>query len=555
MIANRRSPLFVTAALLSALALGVGSAPTPSSAQVSTSDVDKIFAAFSGTETPGCTVAVSEAGQPVLERAYGMADLEHDVPNTPETVLEPGSVAKQFTAAATILLALDGKLSLSDDIREYIPELPDYGETITIRQLLNHTSGLRDWGSVAAIGGWPRTTRTYTHKHVLDIASRQMSLNYTPGEFYSYTNTGYNLQAVLVERVSGMSFPEFSRTRVFEPLGMMNTQWRDDYTRIIKNRGIAYRPTDDGSFRQHMPFESVFGNGGLLTTVGDLLKFTHNLQTGALWGPEFLREMHTQGVLNSGRQIPYASGLFVGEYKGLREVQHSGGTAGYRGFLTRFPDHGLAVAVMCNAANANPGRFAHQTADLFLGDELVSEEPEPATVDPVQISNDRLEMFAGTYKRTRDRRRLEITVANGALKLQGQSVTHIGQDRFTFGGMIIKFLSDPGGGRPSAAVTLPDGDVAQVEPVDAFDPTGDDLAEFVGAYRSGEAEVTYSFEVQEGSLVIVDRYGRPTPIRPYYADTFQGAGGIWTFRRESGRVTSVSLTRGRVWDLRFARVR
>ena len=554
MIVNYGSFLSSSALSSTALLLVLGPLPADATAQVSASDVDEVFAAFSGTDTPGCTVAVSEAGRPVLQRAYGMADLEHDVVNTPETVLEPGSVAKQFTAAATILLALDGEISLSDDVRKYIPELPVYDEIITVRHLRNHTSGLRDWGSVAGIGGWPRTTRVHTHTHMLDIARRQKSLNYTPGEYYSYTNTGYNLQAVLVERVSGMSFAEFSRARVFEPLGMTKTQWRDDYTRIVKDRAIAYSPTPEGAFRQNMPFENVHGNGGLLTTVGDLLKFTHNFQTGALWGPEFVKEMHTQGILNSGREIAYASGLFVGEYKGVREIQHSGGTAGYRGFLTRFSDQGVAVAVMCNAGNANPTAFAHQVADLYLGDALVADEADPPTAKAVEVSVDRLEMFAGAYKQVRNQQRLVLTVLDGNLQVEGQSLIPLGKDRFTVGGAVVQFETRPDGGRPSAVVTTPDGDVIQLEPVGDFDPSQEDLTEFVGAYRNDEAEVTYSFAVQEGGLVVVDRYGQATPVQPHYTDAFSGRGGLWIFLREGGRVTSLSFAAGRVWDLQFERV-
>lgn len=366
------SPRLYTAMLLTAVTCA--SAAAQQAATVQLASIDSIFQQFDGTRTPGCAVGVSDAHSIILERAYGMADLEHDVANAAGTVFEPGSVSKQFTAAATILLALDGKISLQDDIREYIPELPDYGEPVTIRHLLNHTSGLRDWGAVAGIEGWPRTTRVHTHIHMLDIASRQMSLNYPPGEYYSYTNTGYNLQAVLVERVSGMSFAEFSKKRIFEPLGMSRTEWRDDFTRIVKDRAIAYRRDSEGGWSMLMPFENVHGNGGLLTTVGDLLRFTHNLETGDLGGPRFLEQMHRQGVLNSGTTIPYASGLFVGEYKGVREVQHSGATAAYRGFLTRFPDQGIAVAVMCNASNGNAGGLARRVADLYLGDAITEEE-------------------------------------------------------------------------------------------------------------------------------------------------------------------------------------
>jgi CubicO group peptidase (beta-lactamase class C family) len=290
---------------------------------------------------------VSRAGSIILQRALGMADLEHSVANTPGTIFEAGSVSKQFTAAAIILLAQQGKLSLDDDVRKYVPELPDYGTRITIRHMMTHTSGLRDWGNVAGIAGWPRGDRVHTHAHVVDILSRQRALNFTPGEQYSYSNSGYNLQAVIVARVSGMSFAEFSRRYIFEPVGMRNTQWRDDYTRIVKGRSVAYAARG-GSFATDMPFENVHGNGGLLTTVEDLLIWTENLQTGRVFGPEFMALMHRRGVLNNGDTITYASGLQLVRYRGLPEVSHTGSTAGYRAFLARYPEQRVGVAVLCN---------------------------------------------------------------------------------------------------------------------------------------------------------------------------------------------------------------
>jgi len=524
--------------------------------------VDAIFADFSGSDTPGCAVAVSRDGQTTLTRAYGMANLEFDVPNTPETIFEPGSVSKQFTAAATIMLSLDGKISLDDDIRDYLPELPDYGEPIRIRDLLNHTSGLRDWGSVAAIGGWPRTTRVHTHVQVLDIASRQKALNYPPGKYYSYTNTGYNLQAIIIERVTGKTFEEFSQERVFGPLGMTHTRWRDDFTEIVKNRSVAYRPDGEGGWKMLMPFENVVGNGGLLTTVGDLLKFARNLDTGEVGGPEFLAEMHRQGVLDSGQQIAYASGLFVGKYKGIREISHSGGTAGYRGFLTRFPDYGLAVALMCNAANANPGRMAHEVADLYLGDALA----EPTEIQGVEVSDQQLAAFAGGFRDPRTNAYVEITVEDGALHAFGQDLTPVSERRFeTEGGVSVEFEDAgnggdaPGGraigGRAAAVFTTPVADPVRLEPVDSFAPTAAELADYTGAYTSAEAEVTYTMAVEDGALAMVDRYGRSRPLEPAYRDAFTGPLGTIVFHRDAGgRVTGLSLSQGRVWNLRFERL-
>ncbi|MFT5142635.1 MAG: CubicO group peptidase (beta-lactamase class C family) [Rhodothermales bacterium] len=519
----------------------------------SAQDVDAVFQRFDSTHGPGCAVAVSRDGTEVFASAYGMADLEHDVANTARTVFEPGSVSKQFTAAATILLALEGKLSLDDDIRKYIPELPDYGDVVTIRHLLNHTSGLRDWGAVAGIEGWPRTTRVHTHKHMLDIASRQLSLNYPPGEYYSYTNTGYNLQAVLVERVSGMSFAEFTKQEIFEPLGMNRTEWRDDYRRVVKDRAIAYGPLSGEGYAMNMPFENVHGNGGLLTTVGDLLLFTHNLETGALWGPEFIREMHTQGVLNSGRTIAYASGLFVGEYRGVREVQHSGSTAGYRGYLARYPDQGVAVAVMCNVSSARAGQLAHGVADLYL----TVEEPADTETEPAYaVSEDRLDQLVGRYVNQRTHTLVFVTAHDGTMRLSGTALQPTSETRFVVGANSIEFDPAEGQGRVGAVLTDESGDFVRLEPAEPFAPSGAALSAFEGSFRSDEAEVTYQMVVEDGVLVAKDRYGDTDPLSPLYPDAFRNSMGTILFRRDrGGKVTGLSLVQGRVWDLRFRRLR
>src|SRR5438067_6009455 len=232
-------------------------APLAAQSADPTARLDSIFRAYARTDRPGCAVGVTQQGQPLVEKGYGMADLEHDAPITPRTVFEAGSVSKQITAGAIVLLSLDGKLSLDDDVRKYLPELPEYGTTITIRHLLTHTSGLRDWGSVVALGGWPRTTRGYTNDLVLDVARHQRSLNYTPGQYYSYTNTGYNLLALVVGRVSGKPLAQFTKERIFEPLGMTQTEWRDDFTRVVKGRAVAYARGPQGvGYRMDMPFEN-----------------------------------------------------------------------------------------------------------------------------------------------------------------------------------------------------------------------------------------------------------------------------------------------------------
>jgi CubicO group peptidase (beta-lactamase class C family) len=337
-------------------------------------NVDAVFARWTN-ETPGCAVGVSRDGKPVLRKAYGMADLEHDIPNEPETIFEAGSVSKQFTAAAILLLAKDGKLSLDEPARKYVPELPDYGTPLTIRHMLQHTSGLRDWGEVASIAGWPRGSRAHTHDHALDIIRRQKALNFTPGTQYSYSNSGYNLAAIIVSRVSGMSFAEFSRQRIFEPLGLTRTSWRDDYRRIVKDRAIAYSPAGDG-YRLNMPFEDVHGNGGLLTTVGDLLTWNEHFVTPKIGDAAFVALQQEPGRFTDGKPHTYAMGLMVRPYKGVPEVAHSGSTAGYRAHLTRFPDQKVSVAVLCNAGNAQATQYAMAVADMYLAGSI---QPAPAS--------------------------------------------------------------------------------------------------------------------------------------------------------------------------------
>jgi CubicO group peptidase (beta-lactamase class C family) len=463
--------------------------------------VDRIFSRYQRDNGPGCAVAVSIEGLTVLSASYGMADLEHDVPLRPDSIFEAGSVSKQFTATAVLLLAEQGKLSIDDPARKYIPELPDYGTPITIRHLLNHTSGLRDWGSVEAIAGWPRTTRTYTQAHVLDILSRQRALNYPPGAEYSYSNSGYNLAAMIVERVPGKPFAAFTREAIFTPLGMTSTSWRDDFRRIVKGRAIAYSESG-GTIRQLMPFEDVHGNGGLLTTVGDLLK----------WNQRPLTEQQLQrGKLNDGRVIAYAAGLMVLNYKGRHEISHSGTTAGYNAWLGRYPDQGLSVAVLCNSSAANGTQLGHAVADVFLGD------APPGTT---RITG---HIQTGMYRSTRD-----------------HSVVQVAADSPNeFVGNRMRIPSDMDGG-------------TWYERVESWTPAPADLAALTGEYSSDEAEVTFRVALEQARLVVHRRPSDSIPLTPTYKDAFNSSLGVVRFLRDSsGKVTGLSVSESRVWDLRF----
>ena len=510
-------------------------------------DVDRVFERWT-TATPGCAVGAAVDGKSILAKAYGMADLEHDVRNTPDTVFEAGSVSKQFTAAAVLLLAREGKLSLDDPARKYVPELRDYGTPLLIRHMLNHTSGLRDWGSIEAIAGWPRTSRVYTHAHVLDIVARQRALNFTPGTRWSYSNTGYNLAAVIVSRASGTPFAVFTQQRLFEPLGMTHTSWRDDHTRVVKNRAIAYSDRRDG-FHIDMPFEDIHGNGGLLTTVGDLLKWNENFVSPRIGDAEFVAEQQQPGRFNDGRAHNYALGLQVGTYKGVQQVDHSGSTAGYRAHLARYPDQHVSVAVLCNASTGAAAQYARAVADLYLGDRAKTTAATAAVHTATDSDADRL---VGLYRNTSTGVPLTIVRDKDGLRIdRGNALVATTPLHFVAAnGQTWAF-----DGRGSAREVDAFGTVDAYERVIAAKPTPERLAELAGDYTSDEAETTLTVAVEDGSLVVKRRPDTKLALTPIYGDTFRGGElGLVMFRRNAaGRVTELSVVQDRVWDLRLLR--
>lgn len=512
--------------------------------------VDAVFAGWTSASTPGCAVGVARGGRVVLARAYGMANLEHDVPVTPTTIFEAGSVSKQFTAAAVVLLALDGKLSLEDPVRTYITELPPYGDSITIRQMLNHTSGLRDWGTVVGAAGWPRGTRTYTHRHVLDVIARQQSLNYRPGEEYLYSNTNYNLAAMIVERVSGQSLPAFTGARLFQPLGMTRTSWRDDYRRIVKDRSTAYSGAPSTGFRQDMPFENIYGNSSLLTTVEDLIRWNQNFVNPVVGGPRFVAEMQTQARLNNGRTISYALGLEVEKWRGVPVVSHGGATAGYRAFLARYPEQRLDVALLCNSGSVNPAAISHRVAEIFLGDKLQAAATQAAS--GVRLPLSALQALSGLFRDVRTGVPVEVTMQDSALRVAGLRLVPLAASAFAAGPSRVEFAN---GATLLRRITA-DGDTTEYARVPRWNPAPGELQEYAGLYTSDEAEVSFTIAVKDGRLVRSDRYGQTANLTPSYADAFWQGGVLATFRRDaSGRVVAMSLGLGRVRDLRFERQR
>lgn len=321
-------------------------AGTPAYAQDKTVEVDHIFS-WTKPNEPGCAVALSQKGKLVVNKAYGSADLERDVPLSTNSVFDAGSVRKQFVAAAILLLVEEGKLSLSDDVRQHIPQLPDYGHKITVDHLLTHTSGIRDWQPLLNLaGGDP---------DVMTMILRQRELHFVPGEEWSYSNSGYVLLPEIVVRVSGMPFSEFARKRLFEPLGMKMTTYVDDPLYLIKNRALAYKKEASGWKMDMYLGNDRGGAGGLFTTAVDLVTWNDALTANRL-GSFVTQKLQEPTVLNNGRKLSYARGLQLEPFRrGGQLVWHSGGAAGYSTLAGRLPEQGLSVATRCSATSNSRG--------------------------------------------------------------------------------------------------------------------------------------------------------------------------------------------------------
>ncbi len=531
--------LICMAAALPAAAMAQSASPAPADA-ASLPRLDALFARWNSKTAPGCAVAVSRNCQAIATRAYGMASLELGVPLTTDSIFEAGSDSKQFTAAATLMLAHAGKLSLDDDIRKVVPEMPDYGTPVTIRHLLHHTSGLRDWGSVAAIEGWPRNSRTADNQDMLNIVARQKELNFAPGSHYLYSNSNYNLLAIIVARVSGQSLADFTQDHIFKPLGMTHTRWRDDHGDVVPGRTGAYE-FDDGVYRNDQVIEDAYGNGGLLTTVGDLVKWQAALDADT-FGTGFTAEMQTPTKLNDGTPIAYALALVNLDHHGQQEVSHSGSTGGYRAWMARYPQQKLAVSLLCNSGNADTPVLGRDVADIFLpaykAKTYTPKGPLPSgtyadgmTGFPVRFDSD----------------------DKGNLRADGRVLTPVGPGRWAQREDIFAF------GKTGLTLEHREGEKIAYRKVDAV--TAFDAKPYVGRFCGVDTFACLSFKQQGDTLTYSGPRWYNTPLRPAYADVFTGeaapgAGRITVkFERDaSGAVTALRFGEGRAYDVAFRRV-
>jgi CubicO group peptidase (beta-lactamase class C family) len=525
----------------------------PASAQDHAAEIDRLFA-WTAPDKPGCTVAVSQHGKLVVSRAYGSADLERDVPITPETVFDAGSVTKQFVAAAVLLLVEDGRLSLSDDVRAHLPEMPDCGHRITLDHLLTHTSGIRDWT------GLLRLARA--RRDALTLVLRQRSLNFPPGEEWSYSNSGYVLLKEIVARRSGEPFAEFTRKRLFEPLGMQATAYRFDVREVIKNRALAYEREGDGWRMAILLDDERGGQGGLFSTAADLVTWNDALSAARL-GQFVTEKLHEPARLNSGRQVGYGRGLFLDSYRGARLVWHSGGAAGYKTWLGRFPDHALSIAIMCNSGEGTERTpLAHRIFELFAAaDQLGAPEPAaPPIPDPASAPD--LRGRAGVFVREGTGDLLRLAVDRGRLRVAGgPGMVPVGEDRFRRWGTSMQYLSGDAFelhflSPDELDLKYSDGATVRYRRARPFAPSPPELTAFAGRYGSDEMDATFRVEPRGAGLdVRLEHVGEALDFQPIDRDTFQFANLTVRFERdEAGGVVAARYSNPVLRNVRFTRL-
>ena len=528
--------------------------------------VDELFTIWNTNNSPGASVAIVQNGEIAYKKGYGMANLEYDIPITPASVFHIASVSKQFTVFSILLLEKQGKLNLDDDIRKYISEVPDFEKTITLRHLASHTSGLRDQWNLLSMAGW-RMDDVITKEHVLKLVSRQKELNFNPGDEYSYCNTGFTLLAEVVARVSEMSFAEFTKANIFNPLKMNNTLFYDDHEKIVKNRAYSYSSASNGYKKSVLNYANV-GATSLFTTVEDLSLWAMNFKNLKVGDSKLIEKMNTLAILNNGKTFGGALGQFVGDYKGLKEIQHGGADAGYRSYLTRFPEENFAVAVFSNAAEFNPGNIAHQIVDIYLEDKITIDQKPKAVIEESQtetvaIDENLLATYVGAFELQPG---FIITVSANDTQLSamatGQpmvSLNPISTTEFEVEGVDAKIEFMTNDGKPIELLKLHQGgQIMDAKRVEEFDMSSVVLSDFSGDFYSEELATTYHFTVVDDALIASHSRLSDFQLIPTKNDMFNGQawyfGQVEFVRDENNLIKGCKVTNGRVRNLYFEKV-
>ena len=553
--------------VLSLLVLSSASLTTAQSDRPGASEkVDALFSQWAKPDSPGCALAVIRDDQVILKRGYGMANLDYGIPISSTSVFNIASMSKQFTAMSIALLAQQGKLSLDDDIRKYLPDFPQYQKVISIRNLLHQTSGVREYSHLMLAAG--TKFQDTADEDVYKILRRQKELNFKPGDEYSYSNSNYFLLAQIVRSVSGKSLRDYAEENIFKPLGMVNTGFHHDGTEVIKNRAIGYAARRNGGFSVETVGSYHIGDGGLFTTIDDLILWDRNFYDNKLGGgPKLIEQFLAPAKLNTGQKSDYAFGIDLETYKGLKMFGHDGAYYGFTAAMIRFPEQKFSVICLCNQTGIESARLVRQVADIYLANEFKQSENKIALAEPkvIQVPEKELVAVAGSYFNSVSNNFRRVYVKNGKLIYsRGASESELaplGKNSFLMLGtpdrVEISFKSSRPGGPLQMITVINGGEVTTThDSVESKTYSTPQLAEFAGAYYSDEIEATYDILLQGDKLILRRKnVDGETPMNAQFADTFfaAGTGGIKFTRDAQNHVTGFLLNTGRVRRLRFVR--
>jgi len=519
--------------------------------------VDALFSQWNSSDSPGAAIIVVKDGMVVHRGGYGSANLEYNTQISPSTIFDTGSMAKQFTGAAIAILVREGKLLLEDDIRKYLPEVPDFGHMITIRHLLHHTSGLRDYFALMFISGL-RLDDVITKEHIFKLLKKQKDLNFEPGVEQMYCNTGYFLGAEIVARVTGQSFREWTQENIFKPLGMTSTLFYDNLQMIVKNRAHSYWGSREKGFQRMISSGSDVGAGGLLTSVEDMANWLRNFDEARVGGKKVIKMLQTKGKLNSGKEINYGLGLRRGVYKGLKWFGHCGGAAGFRSDLVYFPDHKFGVVVLCNLVTINPSDLAGQVTDIYLEDYLEPEKKEKNNVErkAIEIDPKAYDTNAGYYKlsngiivsfgRWNNRYFAEMVgVRNFEIYAESKSRFFTGDQK-----MLIRFFQEKGS--VNRIVVTENGSDISGQRITA--PNSDVMAQYTGRYFCEELNTIWEILNKGGKLTAAHIRSQDIQLIFVEKDRLYGGWKLLFTRSEDGRINGFFLNSRRIRNLRFEKM-
>ncbi len=526
--------------------------------------VDALFADWDKKDAPGCALGIFKSGEIIYSKGYGQANLEYSIPNTPQSIFRIASTSKQFTAACIVLLDEQGKLNLSDPLSKFYPDFPSYAKDITVLHLLNHTSGVRDYLTLASIAGYGDMDH-YKDRQVERWLRKQEELNFEPGSEFLYSNSGYWLLGQIVEKASGKNMRDFAQKEIFEPLKMTNTHFHNDHTEVVPKRSTGYYPNGEGGYLISQTTLEMIGDGGIFTTIEDMKRWDDEFSKQEVLKASFWEKMTTKGLLNSGAQIDYAAGLFIGNHNGLSYIDHGGAFVGYRAQFLRFPDQEFSIVIFANRGDANPGRLSFEVADIFLSDMYVQEEEGPTQndekIEMVALDKAELEKFEGDYWNEESGYSRRIYLKDGSLyyyrnEYSETKLVPTSSNTFAMDGLgnLVKVEFKTNDTGPSKMIFYQNGELLATS--DYYEKSDAPLAlldSLQGKYYSQELDSEIELKYAENSLTAYQNSEVVGDLQHVKEKLFSIGGMLIAFSEEDPSIFRINA--GRVKNLKYVKVK